>query len=85
MCRPAADVQRLPIRSTTQIVSQDRIVYAFGRHDAADAQGGKCKCALASSRFVQIVEKDLDQFFQYLSIRSLYDVGSAHDIRWQRD
>ncbi len=83
--RPAADVQRLPIRSTTQIVSQGWIVYAFGRHDAADAQSGKCKCALASLRFVQIVEKDLDQFFQYLSIRSFHCVAATHDIRWQRD
>jgi hypothetical protein len=37
MCRPAADVQRLPVRGTAQIVSQDRIIYAFGRHNAADA------------------------------------------------
>jgi hypothetical protein len=44
---PPADLQRLSVRGPAQIVGQGWIVYAFGRHDAADAQGGKCKCALA--------------------------------------
>ena len=70
---------------TAQIVGQGRIVYAFGRHDAADAQGGKRKCALAPLRLVQVVQKDLDQFFQYLSIRCFHSVAATHDIRWQRD
>jgi hypothetical protein len=46
----AADVQRLPLRGTAQLVGQGWIVYAFGRHDAANAQGGKRKCALAPLR-----------------------------------
>src|SRR5262245_12327249 len=83
--RPAADAQRLPARGAAQIVGQGRIVYAFGRHDAADAQGGKRKCALAPLRLVQLVQKDLDQFFQYLAIRPFHCVAATHDIRWQRD
>jgi len=38
---PAADVQGLAVGGTPQIVGQGGIVYAFGRHDAADAKGGK--------------------------------------------
>jgi hypothetical protein len=52
---PAADAQRLPMRSTPQTVGQCWIVYAFRRHDAADAQGGKRKCALTALRRIQVV------------------------------
>src|SRR5262249_58000091 len=83
--RPAADAQRLPVRGAAQIVGQGRIVYAFGRHNAADAQGGKCKCALAPLRLVPLLQKDLDQIFQYLTIRSLHFVAATPDIPLQPD
>ena len=78
-------MQGLLVRGTAQVVGQDRIVHAFGRHNAADAQGGKRKCAFAPLRLVQLVDKDLDQFFKYLSIRAFHCVAATHDIRWQRD
>src|SRR5215472_7052026 len=73
------------MRGTAQIVGQGGIVYALRRHDAADAQGSKRKCALAPLRLVQLVQKDLDQFFQYFSISCFHCVAATHDIRWKRD
>jgi hypothetical protein len=40
----------------------------FSEGDAAYAHGGKRNGALTPLRLVQVVHKDLDQFFQYLSI-----------------
>jgi hypothetical protein len=78
-------VQRLPVRRTVQIVGQGRVIYAFRRHDAADAQGGKRKCALPPLRLVQVIQKHLDQFLQYLLIRPFHCVAAPHDVRWQGD
>ena len=78
-------MQGLPVRGTAQVVGQDRIVHAFGRYNAADAEGGQRKCAFVPLRLIQIVQKDLNQFLQYLSIRCFHCVAATHDVRWQRD
>jgi hypothetical protein len=81
---PAADVQCLPVRGTAQIVGQVRIVYAFRRHDATDAQSRKGKSALTPLWLVQVVQENVDQLLQYLAIRSFLHRCRA-SIRWQSD
>src|SRR5262249_58128463 len=62
-----------------------RIVDAFRGHDAANTERGQRQCALTPQRLIEVVEEDVDQLLQDLTISALDRIAAPHDIRWQSD
>src|SRR5262249_61029321 len=62
-----------------------RIVDAFRGHDAANTERGQRQCALTPQRLIEVVEEDVNQLLQDLTISALDRIAAAHDIRWQSD